>query len=239
MYTGHSMLAPQDLSALPVGVSMIVDRCTKRDPDQRFQSVNDLRIAFQSFSSRRGEITANERARELVARAITEQDLSEDELGELANLISRYQDDVDLLHELGVQAPLQLFEDLFAVYPSTGELLIRVFVGHVTSQGWGYEYTDKIVSALSRMYQAAAARQDLRGLLVRTMVEIGVSHNRFYVMDVTAGIIARVEDDEEANRLAHELVQIQDLLEPIASRLKIRSLRPALKELLVTFTRDT
>jgi hypothetical protein len=174
-----------------------------------------------------------------VARAITEQDLSEDELGELADLISRYHEDVDLLHELGVQAPLQLLEDLFAEYPSIGELLTRVFVAHVTSQGWGYEYTDKIVSALSRMYKAAAVRQDLRGLLVRTMVELGVSHNRFYVMDVAAGIIARVEDDEEANKLAHELVQIQDLLDPIAGRLKIQSLRPALKELFLTFSRET
>lgn len=117
MYTGHSMLAPQDLSVLPVGVSMIVDRCTKREPDQRFQSVTDLRIAFQSFSSRRGETTANERARDLIARAITEQDLSKGELGELADLISRYQEDVDLLHELGMQAPLQLFEDLFSGAP--------------------------------------------------------------------------------------------------------------------------
>ncbi len=89
------------------------------------------------------------------------------------------------------------------------------------------------------MYKAAAVRQDLRGLLVRTMVEPGVSHNRFYVMDVAAGIIARVEDYEEANKLAHELVQIQDLLDPIAGRLKIQSLRPALKELFLTFSRET
>ena len=107
------------------------------------------------------------------------------------------------------------------------------------NKGWGYEYTDKIAGALSRMHQAAATRHDLRGLIVTTMAELGVSHNRFYVMDVTAGIIAEVEDDEEANNLAHELVHIQDLLEPIAGRLKIRSLRPALKDLFVTFCRET
>jgi hypothetical protein len=231
MYSGHSMLAPQDLSSLPIGVTMIIDRCTKRDPDHRYQSVSDLRIAFDAFTARRGEITANERARELVAKAITEQDLDSSELEELAELIGRYQEDVDLLHELGMQIPVTLLEQLFERHQTAAEVLTRTFTTHATSQGWGYEYTDKIAGACNRFYDAAVGRPDLRALLIQALVEIGVNHNRFYVMDVAAGVIARIQDDEEAKEVAHELIKNQDQLEPIGGRLKVRDLRPALKEL--------
>jgi len=235
MYSGHSILAPQDLSRLPVGVAIIVDKCTKREPDQRFQSVDDLRTAFETLAARRGRITANERARELAAKALTSDNLSDQELAELGELIIRYQEDVDLLHEIGMQLPVTILEALLAASATATEVLVRVFTGHVMSQSWGYEYTDKIADACSRLYRAIPSL-GLRALLVRTLVEVGVSHNRFHVMDVAAAVIAAIEDDEQAREVAHELIKNREQLDPIGGRLDVGRLSPALRELFQAIT---
>ena len=52
LYTEALTSLDQDLSRLPVGISMIVDRCTKREPQERFHTVGELLNSFHAIFDR-------------------------------------------------------------------------------------------------------------------------------------------------------------------------------------------
>jgi eukaryotic-like serine/threonine-protein kinase len=49
LYSGPLTSAVQDTSSLPVAIALIIERCTQRDPDRRFQRVSDLKQAWMSL----------------------------------------------------------------------------------------------------------------------------------------------------------------------------------------------
>lgn len=58
LYTGPLLSAVQDSSQVPSGIAFLVDRCTRNNPSDRFQSVGDLKSAWHSLfdaSSRQSE----------------------------------------------------------------------------------------------------------------------------------------------------------------------------------------
>ena len=67
--------------------------------------------------------------------------------------------------------------------------------------------------------------------MAATALEVGVSHNRFYVMDVAAGLISDAKDDADALAIAHAIRPLQHLLGAVEDRLTIWKLHPTLGEL--------
>jgi hypothetical protein len=96
-------------------------------------------------------------------------------------------------------------------------------------QGWSFNYTDTIGTVCARLYEATR-QPDIKGLMVATAVEVGVSHNRFYVMDVAAGLIAGAGNEKDALAIAHAVRPLQDKLQALKGRLTVWKLHPALAE---------
>jgi len=66
--------------------------------------------------------------------------------------------------------------------------------------------------------------------MVAAALEVGVSHNRFLVMDIAAGLIAGAKEDADALAIAHAIRPLQAQLRTIEDRLTIWRLHPALGE---------
>ena len=220
MYTGDLVVGIQDTSTLPVGISLIVDRCTRTDPSKRFQRVSDLRQAFRSVAAA-SEVVADEaRVRALIAESATRKDLTDAEAGELADLLAASRNDTDLLHDAFMAFPMEAIESLWAARPVVTAALLEVFLRGVESQGWGFNYTDKIGLACKRLH-AAIPDPAIRGRIMCAVLELGLSHNRYFVIDLAIGLISQsIPLAADARATAHALGACRPNLRKVAERLQ-------------------
>ena len=96
MYSGTTPIAP-DTSKLQPGIAFIINKCTQHDPARRFQSVTDLKVAWQSLfdpshrDSEIGELKA------LCGESTAPASLSAEKIQRLLELFVKYQDDPDFI----------------------------------------------------------------------------------------------------------------------------------------------
>src|SRR2546422_4195037 len=230
LYSGHSVVAVQDLTALPVGIATLVERCTKTEPTKRFQNVKGLRTAFTSMVATKGKQTAGEKLRELLGKAITDTTLTRGDARTFADLIAQVQNDMDLLHDVCMELSPFAFEALWEVNQVVAKVLIKVFTDQVTSQGWPFDYTDKIGSACVRLH-GATPDHEIRGMLVAAAVEVGASHNRWNVMDMAVSLLAQRKEPGEGLAVAHAVAPFRHRLGALADQVKSARLDPAIRDL--------
>lgn len=228
LLTSESRLAVQDLTKLPVGLAEIVQRCTQTDPDQRFQSVEDLREALARLTQRHPQPENTLSA--LVQKIVDENGSTPSDTEELAKLIGLCREEAELLHDVAIRVPLTTFIELDRSCPEIAKLLARKFAERCMEQNWSFDYTDVLGKRCADIYEATQ-QPEVKGLMAATALEIGASHNRFYVMDVAARLISGARGDEEALAVAHAIRPIQHQLGAVENRLTVWKLHPALAEL--------
>jgi hypothetical protein len=140
-----------------------------------------------------------------------------------SRLIPQCQEDASTLHHIAIQLPEQVIANLFACDSGVGLLLFRRFTEVSRGQGWPFEYTDKIGDACRR-FARASGNIEVKVLAIATALEVGVSHNRYAVMDAAAHLINSIERNDEAVAVGH-LVDIEE-------RLDGKKLHPIVRELL-------
>jgi len=226
MLTGDPPLAVQDHMKLPIGLAGVVQKCTLTDPSRRFQSVGELRQALARITERHPQAAQSLQA--LVQRILDENVLAPKDVEELSRLIGLCRDEGDLLHEVTVKLPVPVFQELDERFPEMAMLLTRRFGDWVMGKGWGFGYTDVIGDTCARLY-GATRQAEIKGILAATALEVGVSHNRFHVMDVAAGLIAGARDDADALAVAHAIRPLNH--RAIEGRLTVWKLHPVLQEL--------
>lgn len=88
LYTGDKPSAIQDLSRLAPGIALIVERCTRTDPERRFQDAAELRTAFLNLWAVADVRTDEGIVRTHLANATAQGSLSEEGLEEMASSLS-------------------------------------------------------------------------------------------------------------------------------------------------------
>jgi len=230
LYSGDSPGAIQDLALVPVGAAMIIERCTKTDPGARFQSVSELQSAFQSMITTRGQKSDEEKIRELLGQAVTRGDLDPTEIKKLGKLLGRALSDADLVHDALIGLPVAVIQGLWSVNPVVTKALVKLFSDHVMGQSWAFNYTDKIANALIRIHNAVTDHE-MRAMATCAMIEVGVSHNRYYVMEQARELLREKRKPEEVRQIAYALRKYKDQLGVLAESLNIAKLDPELRDL--------
>lgn len=77
--------------------------------------------------------------------------------------------------------PAQAFQVMVSLDRFRCRDLVSRFVAHITSQGWGFSYTDAIGGQCKAFY-SEVDDPVIRAELLCCIVEVGVSHNRWHVM---------------------------------------------------------
>jgi eukaryotic-like serine/threonine-protein kinase len=226
MLTAESRWAVQDPTKLPVGLAEIVRRCTLTDPSQRFQNVAELRAALVRVTQR--QLGAAQGLQALVDKILHRASFTLADIQELAKLIGLCREESDLLHEVAVKISAFLFTTLDTGFPDISKLLAQQFAKTAVSQSWSFGYTDTIGDTCAKIY-GATSQPDVKGLMAATALEVGVSHNRFHVMDVAANLIAGTKIEAEALAIAHAVSLLN--YRAVEARLTIWKLHPALQEL--------
>jgi len=230
LLTGESPLAIQDVTKLPVGLAQVVQRCTRTNPDERFQTVRDLRTSFVPVAISHAKPSAAEALKQLVGQISAQQYTTEEQTANLAQLVAQCHDEPDVLHEVAVSLPERAFTTLERAYPEMAKVLATVFSQVAVSQSWPFDYTDRIGTACSRIYDATSDNE-IKALMVVTALEVGTSHNRYYVMDVAAALISRAREEATALAIAHALEKRKGWPNVVRGRIEVKKLHPILKEL--------
>ena len=231
MCTGKVPAALHGLDGLPPGIALIVDKCTQVRPEQRFETVTHLRDAFKLIASGQAMGDAADRLKSLVGEIVAEQQATSKQIKELRLLIPQCQEEASALHDIAIQLPEQAITELFTHDSAVGLLLFRRFAEVACGQGWPFAYTDKIGSACLRFARASASK-DVKALAIATALEVGVSHNRWAVMDTAARLIGSIDGNEEALAVRRALQNAAGRLVDIEERLEGKKLHPIIRELL-------
>ena len=231
MYTGNVPVALHGLDNLPPSIALIIEKCTQPRPDKRFENGGLLRDAFTLIASGQTQADAPDHLKTLAGTIVAAEHATEDQIHQLIELVQQCQADATLLHDIAVQLPEDAIAKLFVLDSGTGLLFFQRFAEISRGQGWAFSYTDKIGSACMR-FARASNNDEVKALAIATALEVGVSHNRWAVMDIAAHLIGLVEKNDEAAAVRRALEKMVSRLLDIEDRLEGRKLHPMIRELL-------
>lgn len=202
--TNQDVFLP-DLEVLPSGFKFVVQKCLKYNPNDRYQSVLELKNAlsncFDSISNKNNE----EEARGLIAKLFATDNYTHI----ISSLIDKLSTldlakEEDLIHKMIIEAPLEAILEMTNSHDTLMISVVNAFVNNVTSQGWGYNYTDTIGKRCKDLYEKISI-PEIKAKLLYGLAQVGISHNRFYVIDLFYEVIYAVTNPDEAYLIIEEL----------------------------------
>lgn len=201
MYTGNPVGFTPDFGQVPPEIVLVIQRCTKIKPEDRFQSVAELRTAIESIRQPSDSVDILSQIDTLVAETIAQGFLKSGKAETLAGYLMKIEHDDDLMRELVIKLPESAIGELWHANQMATTVLVRRFSENIMSQGWGFNYTDVLGEACCRLYRAVP-NPEIRGILVQALIEVGVDHNRWHVLGLAGGILERVSDPAEGLAIA-------------------------------------
>ncbi len=196
LYTGDPPSAQQDLSRLDSGMRHIVGKCTKGNPNERYQKVTEIRTDFELLAGGMASRRLQDDIKEILAKLVTLDVPSDTDIDQLHRALFPLSGNMDLLHDVFMTIPPAALEKYFRKYPDIVRDLIRRFSQNIIDSSWGFEYCDKIADTVGRLY-AATTDTDIHVSLLVALLELGVSHNRWHVMDVFGALLGRLREPGE------------------------------------------
>jgi serine/threonine protein kinase len=189
LYTGPLFSPVQDLEALPPGIRFIVSKCTQIDPDKRFQTITVLKKAFSEIFDSEDAQTDIEELHKLKTKLSAPGSLTATDATRFFRLVAEYERDSDLIHEIFMQLDGSMAAQLFEADPRATRKWIARFVSDFEEKSWGFDYTDTICHRCKAIYEHVSDAESRAAIIVGLMT-LGVRHNRFYVLETFAELIA-------------------------------------------------
>jgi hypothetical protein len=106
---------------------------------------------------------------------------------------------------------------------------ISDFTTITTSQGWPFDFTDEIGQTCRRIFYAVKDFE-IRADLVYCVSEVGITHNRWRVMQIAADLISEHKQLGEAIPIVEKLSRLHRL-QALNGYLKLSNLDPSLRAL--------
>jgi eukaryotic-like serine/threonine-protein kinase len=214
---------------LPAGVAVLVDRCTQLEPPKRFQNIGEFKSGFERLLRFAKRENVEEELQILVGQLGREAYAAPESIDRLADLVAACQDEIELLHEVVMKISASTFSALHQRHPEMAELMVRQFAGSC-NKSFGFGYTDGIGQCCKRLYNATKD-PSIRAVLAAVALEVGVSHNRWFVLDIAASLFSLVDTDLEALELVRTLEPMKHTLPVIADKVNMAKLHPILQAL--------
>jgi hypothetical protein len=228
MYTGPLTSSVQNTSTLPPSIAMIVERCTQHDPDKRFQTVSDLRMVWQNLHDKTNLKTEFEELIRLRTTLAADDSPSAKDVKRFCKLIVKHLDDGDLVHETVMQMSPQAAAEICVADSDLLRRIIYEFVKFVCAQVWPFGYTDKIAKKCRDLYHGLEDPR-LRADLLYCITKVGLSHNRFYVMDIMKSLFHAKKDPAEWLAIERRFLEGDEMLRYNAGKhLQLSKLPPTL-----------
>lgn len=222
-----------NVGELPQNLANLIRRATMYNPNERFQRISDLREAFNLVFDNLIHGSIQQEITSTFAEVYSAKHLTEKQLEILISSLDKNLDDNDLIHDFVMKVGSEKFKQIVEFNLSFAKVIINIFVNHVSSQGWGFDYTDSIGRNCKNIFNAIDDIH-IRTKLIYAVVELGVYHNRWYVMRIARELLYSIEDPTEALEVVEELNPIKEYV--VSLNLRENNLQTTLKRLLVEET---
>ena len=186
---------------IPDQIRSVINKCTKNNPVDRFADVNDLRVATKSAIARlisSHEASDFERACDYLKIGINNQsDI---------NIVTDYllSAEPSFVQNFMMDVTPDLFDLLCKSNSYEMEKITNVFALSTTSQGWGFSFTDKIGKQCRRLFNVAD-NLTIKANFLYIIIDVGIGHNRFFVMDIAKELLSGIRDNYELIYLLADL----------------------------------
>lgn len=159
----------------------IINKCIQSRPEKRFDSVIELKSAIDSVYQRLLGIIEFSTIGELLSRMKLGAASSEDIHTLAVKLLT--DPNGDQLEAFFQNISNHLYIQLEQDDNELVEKLVVQLQEYYTGQGWGFGYTDTIGNNCKRLYDLSSSAT-VRANLLYTIIDVGISHNRWYVMGI-------------------------------------------------------
>ena len=234
LFTGPLSTAIPDFDNVPSTVQIIIRRCTKRDPDERFQSVSELRDAWTQFGSARAESQSQEDYDSLLESVTLPEQIDQDDAVRFFEILDARRSDGDLVHEAIMAINFDAITAAGGNQNETLKSLLITFSKFTADKSFGFDHTDSIARRIKTIF-GLIDDPEVRAYLAFCCGDVGASHNRWFVMNKFADMIVLDNTIDFAVHLAEILREMRPhrrkLLAKYVNHKTLRAeLKPMLKE---------
>ena len=226
--TGEQPIGDLRIGQLDSKFQYVVHKCTENRKEERFQSVEELRQAFE-LAIRPSELleAPTEQVRDILSVYLFSHSAERISLlSELTQVLETNSDDGELYTAYVPRFPEALTSDFIETHPRSFERIIWAFDEHVRG-GLPFAYTDVVADFYKTVFGLSESLTIKRLILAR-LLSMGVTHNRWHVMDVTQDLFSSIEDVAVA-QVAADVIREDD---DNAFSLRTQMLRRQLHELI-------
>lgn len=230
LYTERLNSSVQDLNRLPPNISSIVERCTQQRPEDRFQSVSDLKDAWRASTQVASTDSDAGEAKRLIGELVSVP-TNQANACRLLDLIAENANDRDLVREALMETPLASIAHMLATNAGLLRSIVGRFIEHVLSQSWGASYLDKLGARCGNLFMALNDPTIRADLLYCNLI-VGVSRKRYAVLEALAQLLQSVRDPADVKAVQDRLKDVDTALRVEAGKwLELDEIEPKLASL--------
>ncbi len=186
----------------------IINKCTNSNIDKRFSSSRELKKIVDSVYQNILKITTNDEIHNKISLLEFGLMNFEDMISLAIQLVSNsYEDSIERFF-------FAISDDDYARFENEQLELIQSLVkqlkDYYISQMWGFNYTDTIGMLCSKFYDLSND-STIRALFLYIILEVGISHNRFYVMKIGTELIQRLNNYPLETMELYSLLKLHSL----------------------------
>lgn len=194
---GNSPRTPYSNLSCPGDMNVILDKCTKKDPKQRFKNVESLRNRLLYILSKDDTQPITATLQHQISKFTN---LDTFDYAQLEDLVFYLKDENSDLTNLFYELNNEIINHIYTV---DKELFIEfslIYIEWVKSTNFVFDYCDVIIGLINNIY-SKTNDIDLKAKCVIAAAELGRSHNRWFVMEN----VVKMANDNIEERLALRL----------------------------------
>lgn len=195
MLTPRPVFPVPDLTGLEGKYVYIIQKCIDNDPDKRYQAVSELIADFQLLTQKEFNIESpTQLAQKMVGEIVDPFSEAVDSKGlaELAKIFLENPDNEDLYLEVLAKMPDEIVSKLIISHNTSFLSIIQAYDEYV-SGNLAFAYCDTVARFYEKIFWEVDNYQIKRMVLSR-LLDMGCSHNRFYVRDIMARMVHEIKD---------------------------------------------
>lgn len=203
IFVGLSARLPHAELNAPGAIGPVLEKCTKRQPRRRYQSIEELREAVFDALDQENLTFSSQEEEEIVSLLRDNDQLSDEQWDRVFDLIDENEDRGEANKNIFRQISIGHIQQLQQSAPELFHSLGLDYAAYAGGGTFDFDYCDVIASKGAVFYDHGDS--ELKSLIAVSMLLLGTSHNRWLVERTFLRMAGPNIEDQLAERIAVEL----------------------------------
>ena len=218
-FTESPNINSYDPNYLPIPIDYVFERSTKHSKEERYNNIDEMRNSFDSAIETMLDTQDKNSINNILNKFNIQFDevVSKKDVDSLIKFLIEAINNPDSIREILMQIPPYIFKIMVENHKENTKKIIKIFKDHVLGQGWPWGYTDDIADKCKDFFNVIEDNE-IKAFLIYIIIKIGISHNRFHVINIAKDILRNIKDPAES-------FVITENLKPLKQEIKSLDLR--------------